>query len=185
MTAGRRLVFFLFVISIGHLFADQTSIKIGYPMPDFTIEDSNREIHKLENMRGKVILFIMGARGVWEDILSWASALNDHFNGNEDLVIFAVAPMHVPSFISREIVYKKAKEESWPVKVLLDWEQNLYKSLNAKEDITNIFVINREGIITHYQEGKYSDSNFELLKGKVNTSLYIVKTMTPHNPNQS
>ena len=67
MTAEKKVVI-IFLISIGHLFADQATIRIGYPMPDFAIEDTNRKIHKLENMRGKVILFIMGARSVREDI---------------------------------------------------------------------------------------------------------------------
>ena len=144
---------------------------IGHQITDFSLEDPYRNIYCMEQLQGTYVIFILGSRKVHKEQLKWATKLQDQFSEKEEIKIFSVLPMRIPSFISHDSVYTRLREENYPVTILVDWEQSLYEALNAPEDRVSISLLNTQGVLIHYQEGNYSDTSYNLLNDQITNTL--------------
>ena len=150
------------------------NVDIGEQVPDFTLTDVEDNKYKLEKMRGKIIILVMGPRSKDENNTWWAEKLDEVYSENDTLEIFTVLDMQgIPFMITREFVIGKVKEkqENHAVTLLLDWKQKVNKLLGAEKKETDIFVIDANSILIHYQKGKYSEEALSVVKNKIDEAL--------------
>ena len=174
-TKVRFVVGFVFIMNF--LFAFHSTdilaapeIKIGDKVPNFVLEDPDENLYALEQMRGKVIILIMGCRKTKENNNIWAKVLLQTFPNKDSLEIFSVFDMRgIPFFVTKSFVRGKVKkmQEEHSETILLDWGQKVNKLLGADKDKTNIFVIDSNGILAGHQVFLYSEKKLKLLKEKI------------------
>ena len=166
----------LFFSSFTVCASNSLKVRIGEEVPNFVLEDVDENRYELEQMKGKVVILIMGSKSTEEDINRWAEVLQQTFSNNDSLEIFTVAEMrNIPFFVSKSFIRKKVKEklkkDNFPLTTLLDWDQKVNNLLGADKDKVDIFAINKKGILTHHQIVPYSKENFSILKSKIEEAL--------------
>ena len=89
-----------------------SEVKIGEKFPNFVLEGADGNQYELEQMKGKVIILVMGPRDQTENNTKWAELLKQTFQENDSLEVFSVFDMRgIPFFISKGFVRGKVKEK--------------------------------------------------------------------------
>jgi len=172
---------FLLLFQSSFVFAkSKVKVKVGDKVPNFTLEGTDDKKHELKKMKGKVVVLVFGTRKLDEETDRWLLELHNAFkeaNKEESsLNIFEVVG-DMPRFMPKAVVKKLAKKFMldkklpFPKIVLFDWGKKISKLLGADEDKVNIFVIDKEGILAHYQAVPYSEENFSALKSIIEETL--------------
>ncbi|MCD4768849.1 MAG: redoxin domain-containing protein [Bacteroidales bacterium] len=166
------IISLLFTFHPINIFADPT-IKIGGNIPDFELEGADGKQYKLEQMKGKIIILVMGSRKTEENNEKWIEMLQQTFPESDGINIFSVMDMRIPFFISDDFVRGKIEEmqAEESVTLLMDWDQKVNELLGADKDQTDIIVISREGVLIDHQVGDFSQEKLENLVRELNANL--------------
>jgi hypothetical protein len=137
------------------LFAGPASI--GSMAPDFNIKDQYDHELQLSAKRGKPVLLIYGDRLGSDYMADWATAVQESGSASSVNVI-RIANLHaVPalmrSFVKRQLL--KPNSEGKPKSpLLLDWDADLAKVYGFTEDLTNVYLIDHNGVLRYSACGK-------------------------------
>ncbi|MCD4814640.1 hypothetical protein K8S19_13230 [bacterium] len=166
---------FLSLFQVAQGVAESTVlVEVGDKVPDFVIEGADDKSYELGQMKGKVIILVMGPKAKEENSENWVKMLLQTFPPNDSLEIFSVFDMQgIPFFITRNFVIGKIKEihQKSPVTILMDWEQKVNKLLGADKDETDVLVIAADGVLVSHVAGPYSEDKFQLVRDKLEEIL--------------
>ena len=148
----------LLTLGLAHSFSSDEA-KVGELAPDFWLKDQWEEFFKLSNLRGQVVLLVYGDRGGAQFNGNWAKAVREKYNsgGNERVKIVPIANL---SAVPRPFRgYAKGKfqvvnEGTRARPVLLDWEGGVAKLYGFQEGVSNVYLINRDGVLRYKTSGK-------------------------------
>ncbi len=159
----------LFAFQPIRIFAD-SNVKIGDNIPNFVLEGADGKQYKLEQMKGKIIILVMGPKKKEENNNKWIEMLLQAFPKSDSLKIFEVFDMRgIPFFISDNFVRGKIKkmQGEHPVTILMDWDQKVNELLGTDKKETDIFVISQDGVLISHKVGAFSQEKLRLLKDKI------------------
>ena len=148
------------------IFAD-SNIMIGDNIPDFVLEGAYRKQYSLEQMKGRMIILVMGPKKTEENNNKWIEMLQQEFPKSESTEIFSIMDTRgIPFFISEDFVRGKVQEmqEEQSVTLLMDWDQKVNELLGADKGQTDIFVFSRDGVLLNHEVGAFSREKLKLLK---------------------
>ena len=161
----------------------EDKVSVGGKVPNFTLEGTDDKQHELEKMKGNVVVLVMGSRELEEEEDRWMVALFHAFKEEMEkeeggITLLKVADMRsVPRFMPKSVVRKLAKkfvrDEELPFTnvMLFDWKQKVNKLLGADKDKVDIFVVDKNGILSHHQVVPFSEANFSVLKCVIEEAL--------------
>jgi hypothetical protein len=158
---------FLFTLQPINIFAEP-NIMIGDNIPDFVLEGADGKQYSLKQMKGRMIILVMGPKKTEENNNKWIEILQQEFPESESIEIFSIMDMRgIPFFISDKFVRGKVKEmqAEQSVTLLMDWDQKVNELLGADKGQTDIFVISRDGVLMDHQVGTFDREKLKLLKG--------------------
>ncbi|MBM3242333.1 hypothetical protein FJZ31_39200 [Candidatus Poribacteria bacterium] len=170
-------------------FAEKEELKIiGINAPDFALQDAEDKDYKLKEMKGNVVILIMGNRQTRKETDKWAEAIkkdyakdekpalkrSEGFDGKlrEGLKIFMIADMRsVPWFIPKGFIKGWLKKDKPPAPLLLDWDGKTHFAYATQEKKPNIFIISKVGKIVYRMDANYDDEKYKGLKAEIERTL--------------
>ena len=141
---------------------EEKTLKIGDPVPEFTLKDANDKEYSfklmLEKEEVKVAVVFMGDRKVREDANKWARELHKIYGKRKDVVLVMLADLRdLPFFVTEGMVKWGTKREKLPVTILLDWEGKVNQKYKTQKKKTDLFIIGKNTKLLYHQVDKYSD----------------------------
>ena len=151
---------------------EEAELKIGMEAPDFAIQDAEDKDYKLKEMKGSVVILIMGNRKTRKETDKWVEAIKKDYPKQEDLKMFMIADMRgVPWFIPKGFIKGWLKRDKPPATLLLDWSGKthiVYKTQKKKPDV---FIISKAGTIAYRINANYDDETYKKVKVEIKRSL--------------
>lgn len=141
---------------------------IGERVPAFRIEDQFERIWTTDYFNGSVTVFMLNDRTGYEYNKNWTDKIVPLF---KDRVKFApVADVQsVPGFLKGYIRSRFKDEFSYSV--LMDWDGILIKAFRMVEDVPNIVVVDKQGVIQFTISGTGTKTQVDLLISNLNKVL--------------
>jgi peroxiredoxin len=147
---------------------EQASLKVGDDAPDFALQDAEDEMHALKEMRGKVVLLIMGNRKIRKEDDKWAEAFKKDDEAENKVIGYIVADMRsVPAFVPKGFIKNQLKKNKPPVTLLLDWDGKIHQAYKTIKEKPNLYVINPEGKIAFHTQSNFDREVYETLKAVI------------------
>jgi hypothetical protein len=154
----------LFLASAAAIFLTQALAakewpQIGSKAPSFAVKDQYDHETHLEDFKGRLILIVSGDRLGGDFMNDWAQAVRDNYKDSPDAVaIVRVAnlravPPFFHAFVKHKFIGKRA--DGQPAKpVLLDWDGLVGDRYGFTDDLTNVYVVDSEGVLRYRASGK-------------------------------
>jgi hypothetical protein len=138
--------------------------------PDFSIRDQYDHELQLSVQRGKPVLLVYGDR-VGSDYMSdWADAVLQSTVSSSVNVIRIANLRAVPSLLHGYVkrMFQKPSDNGKPSRpVLLDWDAVVAKTYGFTDDLTNVYLIDENGILRYTACGKGTPQETGRLLGAI------------------
>ena len=141
---------------------------IGELVPPFRIEDQFEKIWTADYFKGSVTVYVLNDRTGYEHTKNWTDRIVPLF---KDRVKFApVADVQsAPGFLKGFI--RSKFQDNFNYSVLMDWDGVLIKAFKMVEDVPNLVVVDKQGIIRFTISGTGTKSQVDLLISNLNKIL--------------
>ena len=179
-------LFIVIVISValsGMLmtFADEKSEiappKVGDTAPDWTLQDAEEKEHNLKQLRGKVVLLIMGNRKIRKEDDKWAEAFQKTYGENEQVVAYIIGDLRsVPGFIPKGFIRSQLKKNPPAVKFLIDWKGEVHKQYQTEKKKPTLYLISQKGTIAFHRKTNFEPDIYAKLKKEIDRLLETPET---------
>jgi len=131
--------------------------QLGSPAPDFTIKDQYEHEVQLSSQRGKLVLLIYGDRLGSDYMGAWARAIGQSPVAPSVNVLrianLRVVPSMFYSYVKKQ--FRKPNSDGKPSSpVLLDWDGTVAKAYGFTDDLTNVYLIDQNGVLRYVACGK-------------------------------
>ncbi len=139
-------------------------VKVGEPAGALTLTDQYEHTWQLSDLRGSVVVLIAGDRVGNKFNGAWARAISGRYQRQVKTVAvanLAGVPGFLHGFIRGKFVSKDPAHPNGPI--LLDWKGVIPKTFGFHDDLTNVYVIDREGVFRYTGSGQGTDAEFEPL----------------------
>ena len=147
---------------------EEPILKVGEPVPDFTLQDAEDQEHALKKMRGKVVFLIMGHRKIREEDDKWGHAFQVDYGENDRVIAYIVADMRsVPAFVPKGFIKRQLKKNKPPVTLLLDWKGKVHQAYQTQKEKPNLYVIDPEGKLAFHTESNFDEDTYQKLKAVI------------------
>jgi hypothetical protein len=134
-------------------------VQVGEPVGLLALNDQYEHPFQLSDLRGSVAVLIDGDRTGSQFNGVWGSAVRNRYKNSGDqhvAVVFIAQLASVPSFM-RGLVQKKflGKDSAHPAgRILLDWHGVVADRFGFRADVSNVYLIDREGVLRYKGSGK-------------------------------
>jgi peroxiredoxin len=166
----------------------EKELKIGMEAPDFALKDAEDKNYKLKEMRGEVVILIMGNSKTRKETDKWAKAIkkdyskyeqpdsepskNPALERSEGLKIFMIADMRsVPRFVPRGFIKGWLRMNKPPATLLLDWDGKTHIAYKTGDKKPNVFIINKAGKIAYRRDANYDEQTYKKVKVEIKRSF--------------
>ena len=138
----------------------------GSRASDFTLRDQRDSQISLRDLKGKVVLLIASDDTGAKQNAEWKKAVEKYVG---PITVLGVADVRkVPFFLKKRFKQDFQKD---PATILLDWEGIIFTSYGLAKDVSNIVVIDKNGIVRYLYSGSAESSAVERLRGVLNKCL--------------
>lgn len=164
------IVFVLFPI----FFVSAEGLKVGIPAPDFKVISGNGEELTLDVLKGKVAVLFYETKNTVEQNRRLKNNLNIFYANQSSPYkkeILRIGVINCQGVLFKSAWEKGLRDNSLKEGITIygDWDGKMFASYQVKQDISNIIIIDREGIVRYYASGQVEDKDIvmieELLKG--------------------
>jgi predicted transcriptional regulator len=138
----------------------------GSRAPDFTLHDQRDKQVNLHELEGQVVMLIASDAEGEKQNDEWKKAIGKY--RNRVLVFGAADVRKVPFFLKGK--YKRRFQKD-PASILLDWDGVIFKTYGLAENVSNIVVIDKKGIVRYFHSGKAEPAAVEELSAALEKSL--------------
>lgn len=139
---------------------------VGAPAPDFTLGDQYDSGLTLGSLRGRVVLVVAGDRHGNQYMGAYTHAVRERF-GRDRVRIVRIANLRGVPFFMKGYVrgrFRGTNPDSTPkASVLLDWGGVLARLYGFRESLTNVYLIDRAGVLRYTAAGQGTDSETRAL----------------------
>lgn len=130
---------------------------VGASAPDFTLRDQYDSALTLGSLRGRVVLVVAGDRHGNQYIGAYTQAVRERF-GRDRVRLVPIANLRGVPFFMKGYVrgrFRGTNPDSTPKSsVLLDWGGVLARLYGFREALTNVYLIDRAGVLRYTAAGR-------------------------------
>jgi len=165
-------IFGIILIGLICVAAFAGELKVGMKAPDFILQDAEDKDYKLKEMKGNVIVLIMGNRKTRKGTDKWGMSIGKNYRKNKKLKTFIIADMRgIPWFIPKSFIKGQLKKDKPPATLLLDWGGKTHIAYKTRKKEPNIFIISKLGKIAFRLNANYDDKVFKKLNAEIKKAL--------------
>ena len=130
---------------------------IGSIAPDFAIKDQYDHEVRLSSQRGQPVLLICGDRLGSDYMGAWAAAVRKSAEASSVKILrianLRAIPSLLRSYVKRQFLKPRANgKPNSPV--VLDWDAEVAGLYGFTEDLTNVYLIDEQGMLRYRAAGK-------------------------------
>lgn len=168
---ARRLSIFagvFLIVALAPCFG-ASDAKVGEQAPEFWLKDQYDKFFKLSQLRGTVVLMIYGDREGAQYNGKWGTVVNEKYNsgGNQQVRVVPIANLDAVPRPFRSYAQGKFKgthADGTPNRsVLLDWDGGVAKLYGFREGLSNLYLVDRDGVLRYSTAGKGMPGEVDLL----------------------
>jgi len=144
-------------------FPIRAGVPVGEVVPDFSIQDQYGNTFQLGSKRGNSIVLVCGDRKGNQFMSAWYQEVKARFPNSQErpelisVAILSGVPGFLHSWVRGKFLPANASEKRGPV--LLDWSGTVPRLLGFTPDVTNVYLIDREGFLRYRTAGKGTASD--------------------------
>ncbi|HVZ40198.1 MAG TPA: hypothetical protein VHI13_13045 [Candidatus Kapabacteria bacterium] len=132
---------------------------IGTHVPEFVIDDQFEHPWNASMFRGGVTVYVLSDRSGYEYSGNWTTPLLARFRNSPVRFVPVADVQSVPGFL-KGLIRGRFRDE-FNYSVLMDWDGVLIKAFNMQEDVTNLVIANKSGIVEHVAFGTGTSAQVE------------------------
>jgi predicted transcriptional regulator len=130
---------------------------------EFTLQDQYEKTVSLKQYEGRIVVLIASDKEGKAQNSVWAKAIGDNYA--DRVVVQGVADVSsVPFFLKGKIRsdFKKDRDS-----ILLDWKGEVFKAYDITKGVSNVILIDRQGMVRHRTSGPASPEAVQALFMKI------------------
>jgi len=139
-------------------------VNIGEPAGPIALADQYDHSWQLSDLHGSVVLLIAGDRDGNKFNNAWGHAARAHCKDQLKIVYIAnltSVPGFMHGFVKGKFVSKDPAHPNGPI--LLDWKGVVAQRFGFHDNLSNVYVIDRDGVLRYTSSGKGTDTDLEAL----------------------
>ncbi|MFA5338554.1 MAG: redoxin domain-containing protein [Candidatus Omnitrophota bacterium] len=142
---------------------------IGSSAPSFKIISGDKEALTLDDIKGKVVVLFYEAKIAIEQNRKLKTSLDVFYDEQSDSVkkdIVRIGVIDCQGVLFRREWEKNLRHNSEKEKLTIygDWDGKMSADYHAKEDESNVIIINKKGIIRYYASGQVEDKDIGIIE---------------------
>jgi peroxiredoxin len=142
--------------------------RVGVAAPTFTLRDQYDKALQLSDLRGSLVVLVDADRTGNQFNGAWVKPLRTRYNTPQLQQIRIVQIAHLSSvpgflhnYVKGKFISKDSAHPNGPV--LLDWEGIVAKAYGFHDEVSNIYLIDRDGILRFTASGKGTTTDLDPL----------------------
>jgi peroxiredoxin len=158
-----RQLLLIVMIFILQLTGARAENAIGGKAPEFTLKDQHDKTFSLRQCEGHIVVLIASDKEGSSQNAAWTKAIKDNYA--DRVVIQGIADVSsVPFFLKGKIRndFKKDGES-----ILLDWKGEVFKAYGLTKGVSNVILIDKDGMIRYRTSGPASPEGVQELCKKI------------------
>jgi predicted transcriptional regulator len=133
--------------------------------PEFTLQDQYEKTVSLRDLAGLVVVLIASDKEGKAQNTAWFKAIRDKYA--DRVVVQGIADVSsVPFFLKGKIRSDFKKD---PDSILLDWKGEVFNVYGLTKGVSNVILIDKDGMIRHRIAGSASPEGVQELFKQVDT----------------
>ncbi len=117
--------------------------------PDFELPDQNEQVHTLRSFAGQTVVLIAGDKNGEEQCHQWGALIHKKY-GRQIRIVRIANVRKAPFFLKGKIKNDFKKD---PHSVLFDWDGIVFRSYGFKDEVPNIVLVDKSGILRFLYSG--------------------------------
>ena len=150
-------------------------VRPGEPAGPLVLVDQYEHTWNLNDARGSLVVMIDGDRDGNKFNNVWARAVRSRYKDQVKIVYVAhlsAVPGFMHGFVKGKFISKDPSRPNGPV--LLDWKGAVAHQFGFRENVANVYVIDREGVLRYTGSGQGTPSEIEPLLSVIDRLLAAV-----------
>jgi len=154
--------------SVLHVALLAFALGIGQPAGPLVLTDQYDHEFHLDDLRGSVVILIVGDRTGSDYMSAWSHGIRARYKAQEypQLKIVPVAnlasvPGFLHGFVKKKFLSKDPAHPASPIQ--LDWQGAVAQRFGFHNGVTNVYVIDRDGVLQYEGSGKGTEAELERL----------------------
>jgi len=136
---------------------------VGEKAPEFTLQDQYEKTVSLKQYEGRIVVLIASDKEGKAQNAAWTKAVKDKYT--DQVVVQGIADVSsVPFFLKGKIRSDFKKD---PDSILLDWKGEVFKAYGLTKGVSNVILIDKDGMIRHRTSGSASPEVVQELFKKI------------------
>lgn len=136
---------------------------IGEKAMVFTLQDQYEKTVSLRQFAGRIVVLIASDKEGSAQNASWTRAIRDRYV--DRVAVQGIADVSsVPFFLKGKIRHDFKKDAD---SILLDWKGEVFKAYGLTKGVSNVILIDKDGMIRHRASGSASSEAVKELFKKV------------------
>lgn len=154
------LIVVIFILQVAGANAENT---IGGKAPEFTLQDQYDKTASLKQYEGRIVVLIASDKEGKAQNAAWTKTIKEKYA--DRVVVQGVADVSsVPFFLKGKIRNDFKKD---PDSILLDWQGEVFKAYDLTKGVSNVILIDKDGMIRHRSPGPASPEAVQELYKKI------------------
>jgi len=139
---------------------------INEKAPEFTLRDQYEKTVSLKQYEGRIVVLIASDKEGKAQNSAWTKAIRDKYA--DRVAVQGVADVSsVPFFLKGKIRSDFKKD---PESILLDWKGEVFKAYDVTKGVSNVILIDRQGMVRHQTSGSASPEAVQELFKNIDAS---------------
>ncbi len=154
------LIVMMFILQLTGARAENA---VGEKATDFTLQDQYEKTVSLKQYEGSIVVMIASDKEGSAQNAAWTKAIKDKYA--DRLAIQGIADVSsVPFFLKGKIRndFKKDGES-----ILLDWKGEVFKAYGLTKGVSNVILVDKDGMVRHRTSGGISPGAVQELFKKI------------------
>jgi peroxiredoxin len=165
-----KKIFTIFILAlIAPIFSFADNSMVGATAPSFKIQSGDNQQLSFDDIKGKLIILFYETKETKEKNRKLKDELNEFYNNQPQTIkneIIRLAVINCKGVLFagawRGALRENSKKEG--ITIYGDWNGKMGLDYNAKNNESNIIVIDKKGIIRYYYSGQLEDKTIPEIK---------------------
>lgn len=140
------LTVMLLILQIAGVQAENT---VGGKAPEFTLRDQFEKTVSLQQYAGRAVVLIASDKEGSSQNAAWNKAVKGKYA--DEVAVQGIADVSSAPFFLKGRIRKDLRRDA--ESILLDWKGEVFKAYGMKKGVSNVILIDREGMIRHRTSG--------------------------------
>ena len=150
------LAIMMFILQTAAAYADPAD---GVKASEFSLQDQHEKTVSLKQYEGRIVVLVASDKEGAAQNTAWFKAIRDKYA--DRVVVQGIADVSSAPFFLKGKIRSDFKKD--PDSILLDWKGEVFKAYGLTKSVSNVILIDKDGMIRHRTSGSASPEGVQEL----------------------